>query len=130
MTHAQKPRLTVTILKTGSFTRWQAKARIADESLRRAVAEMQRGLIDADLGGGLVKKRVARAGSGKSAGYRTLLATNKQDRWIFVYGFAKNVRDNIAPQELRALRFLAKTLLALRADALQKARAHGAMIEV
>jgi hypothetical protein len=130
MAYAQEPRLTVTILKTGPFTRWQEKTRLADESLRQAVAEMQRGLIDVDLGGGLVKKRVARAGAGKSAGYRTLLATNKQDRWIFVYGFAKNERDNIAPQELRALRFLAKTLLALRADALQKAIASGEMIEV
>ena len=117
-------------LKTLTFERWQKKTALADIVLRQAVQEMQRGLIDADLGGGLVKKRVARPGGGKSGGYRTLLATNQDDRWIFIYGFAKNERDNIARQELRALKLLAKHLLALPLEAIRTALQHGELKEI
>ena len=61
---------------------------------------MDRGLIDADLGGGIVKKRVGLAGRGKRSGARTLIATNKGDRWFFVFGFEKNERANIGDDEL------------------------------
>jgi hypothetical protein len=54
---------------------------------------MAQGLFEADLGGDLLKKRIARPGQGKSGGYRTLVATNRDSRWIFVYGFAKNARS-------------------------------------
>lgn len=60
-----------------------------------AVEEMQRGLVDADLGGGLLKKRIARPGAGKRGGYRTLLASNRRDRWVFLFGFSKNELENI-----------------------------------
>ena len=73
---------------------------------------MVRGLVDADLGGGVVKKRVALPGRGKSGGARTLLATNKGNRWFFVFGFEKNDRANISDQELEALQDLAQDLLA------------------
>jgi len=76
------------------------------------VAEMTQGLIDADLGGGIVKKRVGLAGRGKRGGARTLVATNKGNRWFFVYGFEKNDRANIADDELEALQDIAKQLLA------------------
>ncbi len=109
------------ILKTLTFERWQKKTDIADEVLCQAVKEMQQGLIDADLGGGLVKKRVARQGAGKRGGYRTLLATNHDDKWFFVYGFAKNERDNIARQDLLALKLLAKNLLRLPTEAIRRA---------
>jgi hypothetical protein len=79
----------------------------------KAVAEMDRGLIDANLGGGIVKKRVALPGSGKSGGARTLIATNKGNRWFFFFGFAKNVRANINNHELEALQKLADDLLSL-----------------
>ena len=64
-------------------------------SLCTAVQEMTEGLFDADLGGGLMKKRVGRPSQGKSGGFRTLLATNQGNRWIFMYGFTKNERSNI-----------------------------------
>ena len=73
---------------------------------------MTQGLIDADLGGGIVKKRVGLAGRGKRGGARTLVATNKGNRWFFVYGFEKNDRANIADDELEALQDIAKQLLA------------------
>lgn len=76
------------------------------------MAEMTQGLIDADLGGGIVKKRVGLAGRGKRGGARTLVATNKGNRWFFVYGFEKNDRANIADDELEALQDIAKQLLA------------------
>jgi len=118
------------LLKTPGFARWQKKMALADTALHQAVREMQLGLIDADLGGDLVKKRVPRPGAGKSSGYRTILATNKYDRWIFLYGFAKNEKDNIDPQELLAFKLMAKKLLPLPAKALQTAIDQGALKEI
>lgn len=79
------------IYKTRWFDRWSRRQGIGDATLRRAAREMADGLHDADLGGGLFKKRVARLGQGKRGGFRTLVATNQKNRWVFVYGFAKNV---------------------------------------
>lgn len=76
------------------FRRWMRKTELSDAALCKAVAEMDQGLIDADLGGGVMKKRVPLPGRGKSGGARTLVATNKGDRWFFLYGFAKNQRDS------------------------------------
>ncbi|MDB5867225.1 MAG: hypothetical protein JWO70_5031 [Betaproteobacteria bacterium] len=76
---------------------------------------MEQGLIDADLGGAVVKKRVALPGRGKSGSTRVLLATNKADRWFFVFGFEKNQQANITSTELQALRMLAADLLKLSA---------------
>jgi hypothetical protein len=84
-------------------------------ALCAAVREMADGLYEADLGGGLLKKRIAQAGQGKSGGFRTLVATNKGSRWIFVYGFPKNARSNIDKDEEEALKTLAAHLLSLTA---------------
>ena len=89
------------------------KTELTDGALCAAVAEMAHGLIDADLGGGVVKKRVGLAGRGKRSGARTLVATNRGDRWFFVYGFAKNDRANIADDELEVLQGIAEQLLVL-----------------
>jgi hypothetical protein len=72
---------------------------------------MAAGIYEADLGGGLFKKRIARRGQGKRGGYRTMIATNREDRWVFLYGFAKNERDNISPKEQEALKKVAGDLL-------------------
>jgi hypothetical protein len=87
-----KPR----VFKTRVFERWMQKIELSDDLLLNAVDEMERGLIDADLGGGVFKKRIALPNRGKSGSVRTLIATNKNDRWFFVLGFEKNQRDNIA----------------------------------
>lgn len=73
------------IYQTLWFQRWARKQDLGEHTLCAAVREMQAGLYDADLGGGLVKKRIARPGQGKSGGYRTLVATNKGNRWYFVF---------------------------------------------
>ena len=91
---------------------------------------MERGLIDADLGGHLVKKRVALAGGGKSGGVRTILAYKVGNKAFFVYGFAKNDREIIKANELKALKHLAQELLAYGDKALTEATKHGELIEV
>jgi hypothetical protein len=80
--------------------KWQVKEGISDMDLVNAVDEIKQGLIDASLGGCLIKKRVARRGSGKSSGYRTIIATNKNNRWFFLFGFAKKEKGNLTQQEL------------------------------
>ena len=99
------------ILKTRYFAKWMRKSELTDEALIQAVTEMRQGLIDADLGGGLVKKRIGIAGRGKRGGVRTLIATNKDDRWFFVYGFEKNAVDNISSKAVAGLQDLALDLL-------------------
>ena len=89
------------------------KTGLTDSGLRAAVAEMAKGLIDADLGGHLVKKRVPLRGHGKRGGGRTIVATKREGRWFFVYGFDKRERANIDKDELKALQEVAKTLLEL-----------------
>ncbi len=101
------------VFKTRHFSRWMRKTQLTDAALCTAVSEMENGLIDAELGGGLVKKRVALPGRGKSSSTRTLVATNKGNRWYFVFGFEKNDRANVSAKELEALQAIAGDLLKL-----------------
>ncbi|MEK6663304.1 MAG: type II toxin-antitoxin system RelE/ParE family toxin [Pseudomonadota bacterium] len=73
------------IYKTRSFVRWMRKTELTNEDLRHAIREMSSGLIDADLGGHVIKKRVALPGRGKRGSTRTLVATNRDDKWFFVF---------------------------------------------
>lgn len=106
------------------------KAGLPREALCRAVSEMEDGLIDAELGGGIVKKRVPLPGRGKSGGARTLLATNKGSLWFFVFGFEKNERANVSPRELEALKALAADLLKLSAAELDSLVGSEALKEI
>jgi hypothetical protein len=118
------------VYKTRWFERWARKQGLEDASLCAAVREMLAGLYDADLGGGLVKKRIARPGKGKSGGFRTLIATNKGNRWIFVYGFPKNERSNIEKDEEGALKELAEELLSLTPEEIAIVKDEGKLFEV
>jgi hypothetical protein len=115
---------------TRLFDRWSRKEGLSAKALCKAVEEMSAGLYEADLGGGLLKKRIARPGQGKSGGFRTIVATNKGDRWIFVYGFAKNERSNIDTDEEEGLKKIAAHLLSLTPQALSKAASAGEVKEV
>lgn len=106
------------------------KAGLTDDALREAVLEMSRGLIDADLGGHVVKKRVALQGRGKRGGARTIVATNLDDRWFFLYGFRKNERANIDKDELRLLQEVAEDLLGFDGRQIATALAAGEIMEV
>lgn len=127
---AKMTELTMRIYKTRQFDKWASKEGLTDALLKAAVAEIENGLIDADLGGNVIKKRVALAGRGKSGGARTLLAYRMGDRAFFVYGFAKNERDNIDDKELKALKQLASIQLGLNQTQLQHALIAGKLIEV
>ena len=118
------------IFKTRHFQRWMRKTALGDSDLRKAVLEMTAGLIVADLGGGVVKKRIGLAGRGKRGGVRTLVATNKGNRWFFVFGFEKNERDNISDAELQALQDYAADLLERTAAQLDAAAADGTLLEI
>lgn len=118
------------ILKRKDFARWQAGEKLPDAALCKAVKEMESGLIDADLGGHLYKKRVARSGSGKSGGYRTLLAARIGNRYVFLHGFPKSDKANVTQDEKKALQFAGKVFLELSAEALAKALQSGVLMEV
>jgi len=118
------------VFKNKAVSKWAAKEGLTDKALLEAVGEMERGLIDADLGGHVVKKRVALAGRGKSGGARTLLAYKVGNKAFFVYGFAKNARANIKDDELKALKLYAQELLGYSDKALTKAIKYGVLIEV
>ena len=89
------------------------KSKVTEADIVGAAQEMVQGLIDANLGGHLVKKRVALHGRGKSAGARTIVATKFEQRWVFLFGFEKNERSNIDANELKVLQDLAASLLDL-----------------
>jgi len=118
------------IFKNKIFNKWAAKEGISGQALKDAIEDMGNGLIDANLGGNLFKKRVAVGGKGKSGGVRTLLAFKLNDRAFFIYGFAKNVRANIKGNEEKALKIYAAELLSYSDKKLDKAVKEGALFEV
>lgn len=118
------------ILKTRTFNRWLRKTLLSDTALLKAINEMERGLVDADLGGNVYKKRVAMPGRGKSGSTRTLIATNRQNRWFFMFGFEKNDKENITQAELAYLQEVAQIFLGYSSDELQLAIDKGELLEV
>jgi hypothetical protein len=120
----------VRIFHNKAFARFARKAGIPDTALCQAIREAERGLIVADLGGGVIKQRVARAGQGKSSGFRVLIVFKPSLMAVFVHGFAKNERDNIRQDELSALKRLASELVSYDDKALSRVIASGTFIEV
>ncbi len=118
------------VFKTRYFQRWMRKTELTDAALRKAAEEMAAGLIDADLGGSVLKKRVALAGRGKRGGARTLVATNKGSRWFFVFGFEKNEQANVSDEELEGMQAIAADLLARTGPQLDEAVAVGVLQEI
>jgi len=120
----------VRIFKNNAFIRLARKAGIPDAELCESIRDAERGLIAAELGGGLIKQRIARPGRGKSGGFRTLIVFRAGARAFFVHGFAKNEKDNIAKNELAALKKLASELLAYDERSIARVVASGVLIEV
>jgi hypothetical protein len=118
------------IFKTKPFARFAAKEGISDATLRDAIRRAEAGLVDADLGGGVIKLRIARPGQGKSGDFRSIVLFRRQAMAFFVYGFAKNDRDNIDRQELKAFRLLAAEMLALNDKELQMTIKNGTITEI
>jgi hypothetical protein len=101
-----------------------------DSSLREAIERAERGLVDADLGGGVIKQRVPRTGRGRSGGYRLLVAYRSGDRAVFLYGFAKSERDNITNDELATLRDIGQAWLDAEVERLEHAMEEGVLQEL
>ena len=118
------------IFATRAFSRLDVTRELGDADLIAAVAEMNDGLWDVNLGGQVYKKRVALAGRGKSGGARTLVAFKSDDRAFFMYGFSKNQRSNISNKEKNALKLMARELLGYSDNQLRQALKHGALIEI
>ena len=106
--------------KTKTFSRWMKRAGLRDASLLLAINEMENGLIDADLGGNVFKKRVALPGAGKRSGARIVVASKLSGRWFFLFGFGKNERENIGDDELIQLQGTARLLLHLSEANIEK----------
>ena len=118
------------LFKLSSFNKWMKKIKLTDQKLYEAVNEIKEGLIDAELGDNIVKKRISLPGHGKRGATRTLIATNRKNRWIFLYGFQKNERENISRKELEVLQDLASDYLSFSEDELNFMTVNGKLLEV
>ena len=118
------------VYKTKGFTRLARRQQIEDASLCEAIGRAERGLIDADLGGGVIKQRVPRPGQGRSGGFRTIILYRMEARAVFVDGFAKSDQDDIDDDDLERFRELAAEFLGYDAAQVNKLIKAGAWIEV
>ena len=118
------------IFKNAWFERFARKQKIRDGMLREAILRAEQGLIDADLGSGVIKQRVARPGQGRSGGYRTLILYRQKQRAFFVYGFAKSQQPNISDEENTAFKKAARHVLELTDEQLAALMQTGQFSEV
>ena len=118
------------IFKNAWFERFASKQEISDKAIVQAIERAEQGLIDADLGGGVIKQRVARAGQGKSGGFRTVVLYRTAQRAFFVYGFAKSDRDTIGKDEEAQFRKAAGYVLSLSDEQLAVLIDNGQFLEV
>ena len=118
------------IFKTKEFNHFADREAIADQTLKKTALKIEAGLIDAELGGGVIKQRVPRQGQGKSGGYRVIVCFQKERCLFFVHGFAKSWQSNISAAELIDFRDLAKILVNLNDEQLTNAITAGAVLEI
>ena len=118
------------VFKTKAFARFAKRERIIEKAMCEAARRAAKGLIDADLGGGVIKQRLARKGQGKSGGFRSIVLFRRGEKMFFVYGFAKSDRDDIRKDELIAFRKLADEMFVLDNKALAAAMRNGTIMEV
>ena len=120
----------VRIFKLNAFARFQRRERIADVALATAIANAEAGIIDAELGGGIIKQRVARPGQGKSGGFRTVIAYRHGVRAVYLFGFATSERANLDDDELAYWRQIGHDYLALDEKSIEAAIAADELNEV
>jgi hypothetical protein len=120
----------VRIFKNTWFVRFARAQKISDDTLREAVMRAESGQVDTDLGGGVLKQRIARPGQGKSKGYRRIILLREGHRAFFVYGFAKSERDNIRKDEEDQFKKMARHVLGLSEAQLNILMANGRIEEV
>lgn len=118
------------IFRNQWITKFAKKHKISDSELIEAVERADDGLIDADLGGGVIKQRIARQGQGRSGGYRSLIFFRRGERAFFMTAFAKNDRENITDKELAELKKAAAIILAMTETDIEQAKANGTFTEI
>jgi len=118
------------VFKNAWFGRFARKEKISAGALWEAVERAENGLVDADLGGGVIKQRLARPGAGKSKGYRSIVLYKQGERAFFVYGFPKSDLDNIRDDEEEQFKKAAKVILALTDEQIRKLIENGQFEEV
>lgn len=118
------------IFKDVGFSRFARRQNISDSDLCEAVERAERGLVDADLGGGVIKQRIPRPNESRSSGFRTIIFFRVEERAFFVFGFAKNERDNISTDDLKAFRQAAQVALHLEEETLEDLIEKAKLIEV
>lgn len=118
------------VFKTKWFQRFARREGIEDSALAEGAARADKGQVDANLGGGIIKQRIARPRHGRSGGYRAVIAFRQRDRAVLMYGFAKSARANIAPDEEREFKEAAKHVLALTEEQLAELVKGGDFVEV
>ncbi len=120
----------IQIFKNSWFKRFAQRNKISDKALKESIIEAQKGNIDANLGGYVIKQRISRSNQGKSGGYRTIIIFKKGNKAFFVYGFSKSEKDNIDKGEVNIYKKAAKELLALSDDKIKKLIKNGALTEI
>ncbi len=118
------------VFRTKPFSRFADREGISDETLCDAARRAGKGLIDADLGGGVIKQRIARPGEGRSGGFRSIVLFRRGDRAVFVHGYAKKDLADIGPSERAAFRKLAAVMLEMDEAALDAAKHNGTIFAI
>lgn len=118
------------VFKTKWFMRYARQERIKDQNLCDVIKRADRGLVDADLGGGIIKQRVARTGQGRSGGFRLIIAYRSGNMAVFLHGFAKSEQVNIEENELKTLQEIGAEWLKAKKERLEKAIKAGIIAEV
>lgn len=118
------------VFKTKWFARYARKEGIDDKILVEAIREVEKGLLDADYGGGLIKKRIARDGAGKSGGYRSIIAYRSGTRSVFLYCFAKSNIENLKKSEVTAYKMITAKYLGFNDTEIASASKNGELEEV
>lgn len=125
-----KSKKALRIFKNAWFKRFARREKISDAFLKDAIKRAEKGIVDADLGGHIIKQRIARPNQGKSGGYRSIIIYKEEDRAFFVYGFAKNEKDNLDRKERETFKRAVKELLALSDEQIQKLIENQSLTEV
>ena len=118
------------VFKYKLFEKWLRKHGLTNAELKKAIVEIESGLIDANLGGNVYKKRIGKQGQGKSGSYRVILFMRFDDKFIFAHGFAKGEKENISAQELESFKLMAKAFLNVTREQLQALIANQSLIEI
>jgi hypothetical protein len=118
------------IFKSKQFHKWAANNQLSDIALIKATKEIEAGLIDADLGGNVYKKRIATKGRGKSGSVRTLLAYSEKRCTYYIFAFEKSDKDNITPKEKEAIKIVAELFLKLSDEQIDEKKQQQLLFEI